>query len=197
VVTCTHALRDVFLYPQRNVRIVSERQKSHVTLSFENKKFSTHISTPEAPLSCVAHKSETHCIISALLKRQPPASHRGSLDSCPGQSMWGLWWKRSGTRAGFSLSVSFHRCSVFSRIMWGLGGGGGPSVAAGPHRRSHPLATVQSLYKIMFCVSVDWSKFGTHGVPGDVSIHVFRWLAVVKFVGVLSLFLSYPCKLNI
>jgi hypothetical protein len=46
-------------------------------------------------------------------------SHRGGPDSCPGQSMWDLWWDRFFPEFfSFPLSVSFHRGGINNKPRW-------------------------------------------------------------------------------
>jgi hypothetical protein len=62
---------------------------------------------------------------SRLITGYSPASHSGSPSSLPGQTMCDLWWTkwrwdRSFSKSfGFPLSVSFHRCSIFTHISSG------------------------------------------------------------------------------
>jgi hypothetical protein len=61
--------------------------------------------------------------------------------SLPGQFMWDLWWTKwhwdrfFSESFGFPLSVSFHRCSIFTHVSSG-GRTMGPLEAAVPQRHS-------------------------------------------------------------
>jgi hypothetical protein len=70
-----------------------------------------------------------------------PVSHSGGPGLCPRQSIYDLWWTKLrwdrffSESFGFPLSVSFHRCSIFTRVSSG-GWKMGPLAAAVPKRHS-------------------------------------------------------------
>jgi hypothetical protein len=121
---------------------------------------------PEAPLSFMAHNSETHCIgraIAQAVSRRLLAAETGihaqvsPCGICGGQKWhWDRFFSES---FGFPLSVSLHRYSVFTRIMWGMGNG--PiSGRSSTGTKSHPVATITNLYKtvmfyIVYCMSME------------------------------------------
>jgi hypothetical protein len=92
---------------------------------------------------------------------QSPASHCGGKGSRPEQSMWDLWWKKwqydrvFSKSFCFTLSVSFHRCSVFTNVLYG-GWIMGPLAAAVPQRQSHAIATIKNVIFIKITKHLFW-----------------------------------------
>jgi hypothetical protein len=78
--------------------------------------------------------------------------------------MWDTWWtKRHYDRLfsesfGFLLSISFHRCSIFTHVSSG-GWTMGPIAAAVPQRQPHPIATIKE--KCTFAALLKYSTFDT------------------------------------
>jgi len=115
---------------------VSERETISMQAAFTKRSWVpsytrhySHFIEPEGSLPCSQqpptgpyHGSDKH------ISKPPsyswgdlsPTSHRGNLDSIPGQSVWDLWgtkchWDRFMFKYfDFSLSVSFHHCSLLT-----------------------------------------------------------------------------------
>jgi hypothetical protein len=63
-------------------------------------------------------KTKSGRLMAQAASRRPPTGGPGSI---PGQSVWYLWWKKwhwdrfFREYLGFSLSLSFHRCSIIRK----------------------------------------------------------------------------------
>jgi hypothetical protein len=81
----------------------------------------------------------------AVIRR--PLTAEGRLGSCPGQSLWDLWWTKWHwdwvfSEFGFPLSVSFRHGSPYTCVTWRMNNW--PFVAA-VQRQSHPINMNASL----------------------------------------------------
>lgn len=101
----------------------------------------------------------------SILCGQSLASHRGGWSSGPRQSMCNLWFTmryRSSLyyeSCGYSLSMSFHRCSIFTHLSSG-GWTRGPSAVAVARRLGLTLSQPQK--KNVFernCIGLIFSPF--------------------------------------